>query len=153
MEAFLAVVRDIALLLSRIVLGGVLLMRGWRTWITEGLQAQVNQFIDLGLPQPQLLAWGLVLIELVGGVLLIVGLLTPIAAAMVLIGSVLMIIFAQFNNGLWVDNGGFEYTLVIAALALIFACFGGGRAALDRLFKRDEFEQDDPLVVDDYSAA
>lgn len=153
MKAFLAVVRDIGLLVSRIVLGGVLVMRGWNTWITEGLQAQVNHFVDLGVPQPQLFAWAMVLIELIGGVLLIVGLLTPIAGAMILIGSVLLIIFGQFHNGLWVENGGFEYTIVIAALALIFVCFGGGRVALDMLFKRDDFDADDPLYVDDNAPA
>lgn len=155
MKTFLQVVRDIALLLARLVLGGVLVMNGWRSWINEGVQARVNDFIDLGMPQPQLFAWTLVITQFVCGVLLIVGLLTPIAGAVVLIVFGLLIGFGQFQHGLWVDHGGYEYSLVVAALALIFTCFGGGRAALDMLFKRDvpPTTRDDVFEVDDTTPA
>ncbi|MGJ3508975.1 DoxX family protein [Enemella sp. A6] len=155
MKAFLQVLRDIALLLARCLLGGVLVMNGWRSWIREGMQAKVNDFTDLGVPEPQLFAWSLVIVQFVCGVLLIVGLLTPIAGALVVIMSGLVIFFAQFGQGLWVDQGGYEYSLVTIGLALLLTAFGGGRAALDMLFKRDvpADARDDVFEVDDTTPA
>jgi putative oxidoreductase len=61
-----------------------------------------------------------------------VGLLTPIAAA-VLIGDMLVAILkVHAAKGIWSQNGGFEYNLVLIALLIAFGLIGAGRYSLDR---------------------
>jgi putative oxidoreductase len=69
--------------------------------------------------------------ELAGGALLALGLATPLAA--VLIAST-MLVAARTDHGgkgLWIFNGGSEYVLTIAAVAIGFAFAGAGAWSLD----------------------
>ena len=70
--------------------------------------------------------------ELGAGLLLVLGLLTPLAAA-VLIGDMLVAIFkVHAARGLWSQNGGFEYNLVLVALLLAVGLIGPGLYSMDR---------------------
>src|SRR6185437_8168144 len=50
----------------------------------------------------------------------------------VAIGSV------HIKNGLFVGNGGYEYNLVLATVAVAVAATGPGRFSLDRAFRWDD---------------
>src|SRR3982751_2357225 len=66
------------------------------------------------------------LTEAGGGLLLALGLFTPLAAA-ALIGVMVNAIGAvHWPNGLWVTEGGVEYPLVLAAVACALAFTGPG---------------------------
>ncbi|MBV8160085.1 MAG: DoxX family protein [Acidimicrobiia bacterium] len=68
-----------------------------------------------------------------GGLLLVLGLLTPLAAAAV-IGMMINAIFAvHVDKGAWNQDGGYEYPLVLAVAAGAIALGDGGTAAVDRL--------------------
>ncbi|MFE2687928.1 DoxX family membrane protein [Streptomyces mirabilis] len=51
------------------------------------------------------------LAELTGGLLLTLGLLTPLAAA-IIIGTMIAAAAVHMRNGLWVQNGGYETPLL-----------------------------------------
>jgi putative oxidoreductase len=69
--------------------------------------------------------------EFFGGLFLALGLLTPLAAA-VIIGVMLMAILkVHLKNGVWNSNRGFEFPLMNALLAAFLGLFGPGAAALD----------------------
>ncbi len=71
--------------------------------------------------------------EFVGGVLLVLGLLTPVGAALI-IGSMLVAIAKVHGpNGLWNMNKGFEFNLVLIANAIFIGLAGPGAYALDQL--------------------
>lgn len=149
MQAFLRAVRDIALLIARVGLGLVLLFRGWRRWTADGgMQTHVDYLRQFGTPQPDLLAWGATLLEIIGGLFLIFGLLTPLIAAAVIAQQALIISYTRWFKGPWQENGGYEYNVIQACLALIFLTFGAGRLAIDQLFKRSK-DADDPLLEDE----
>ncbi len=77
--------------------------------------------------------WAVVSIgaELVGGLLLAVGLLTPFAA-MALVGqSVVIVLKAHWAKGFWSRDGGFEFPLSLAAGVVALAGTGPGSASLD----------------------
>lgn len=77
--------------------------------------------------------WGVVSIvaELVGGLLLAAGLLTPFAA-MALIGqSVVIVLKAHWTRGFWGRDGGFEFPLSLAAGVVALVGTGPGSASLD----------------------
>ena len=46
----------------------------------------------------------------------------------------------------WLGNGGYEYSLALAALALVFTFLGAGRLAIDGLFRRPKDEDDAALT-------
>ena len=69
--------------------------------------------------------------ELGAGLLLVLGLLTPLAAA-VLIGDMLVAILkVHASKGLWSQFGGFEYNLVLIVLFLAIGLMGPGLFSVD----------------------
>ena len=73
------------------------------------------------------------LVELVGGILLIVGFAVPLVGLLVAADMAGASIFVHAPNGVFVDAGGYELVLVIGALGAVFAGLGAGAYALDRL--------------------
>ncbi|WP_045880356.1 DoxX family protein [Pseudofrankia sp. DC12] len=101
----------------------------------EGLAATGRGFTHLGYPPGNLFAGLAGASELLGGLGLAAGLLTPLSAAAV-VGVMINAMVVTASNGLWGTNGGIEYPLTIAVVALTVAAIGAGRLALDRLFRR-----------------
>jgi putative oxidoreductase len=69
--------------------------------------------------------------ELGGGLLLALGLLTPLATAIIIGVMVNAIGSVHARNGPWVTNGGYEYPLVIIAAMYAVAATGPGVASID----------------------
>jgi putative oxidoreductase len=65
--------------------------------------------------------------ELGGGLLLVLGLLTPVATALLIADMFGAILKVHAPGGLWSQNGGFEYNLVLIALMI---ALGDWRRAL-----------------------
>lgn len=89
---------------------------------TEGLLTRRR------LPYPKLAVWGLALTELIGGVLVLVGLFTRIAAVPLAICVALAIPLAKWAQG-FVDGWDWPFSLVGACTAI--AILGGGAYSLD----------------------
>jgi putative oxidoreductase len=88
-------------------------------------------FEQLGLRPGRALALAAGVGELVGGLLLAVGLVTPVAAAIVTAVMLTAIWTAHLPKGIWVTQGGYEYNLVLIAVALMLAGTGPGQWSLD----------------------
>ena len=73
------------------------------------------------------------LTEAGGGVLLALGLLTPLGAAFVASVMLVATITVHQKNGFFASGGGYEYNLVLAAAALSVAFSGPGVLSLDAL--------------------
>jgi putative oxidoreductase len=76
------------------------------------------------------------LTELVGGPLLAFGFLTRFAAAAIFI-FMLNAIWVTSAKGFFWTQGGLEYSLLIAAVALVFLVRGGGRCSIDHALGRE----------------
>lgn len=74
------------------------------------------------------------LLELIGGALLAVGLLTPLAAALIVLTMLGAIAKVHGKNGLWSTAGGYEYNLVLIAAVIGIALTGAGDYSLDLLW-------------------
>lgn len=129
-------VRDFALLVLRLVLGAVFVAHGYQHWFDTGMAQTGRDFAALGVPQPQLSAYLTGTAELIGGAFLAVGLLTTIAASILALLMLAAFYFVYLDNGFFVDQGGVEYTLVLAAALFIIIVFGTGRASLDGVLTR-----------------
>ena len=82
--------------------------------------------------QTTLLSWITGITEVGGGVLVIVGLFTPLAAAG-LLGVAANAVYAKFHGGFFEGSGqGFEFELLLAASALSLLFTGSGPISLER---------------------
>ncbi|MFD8497477.1 DoxX family protein [Amycolatopsis sp. NPDC059657] len=79
-----------------------------------------------------LLAWVTGLSETLGSISLLVGVATPVGASAVL-GVAVNIIYVRAPSGFFLSgtNGGFEFQLLLAAIALVLLFTGSGRFSLD----------------------
>ena len=130
-------VRDFALLVLRLVLGAVFVAHGYNHWFEMGMAETGRQFAALGVPQPQLSAYLTGTVELIGGAFLAVGLLTTITASLLALLALAAGYFVHLDNGFFIEAGGVEYTLVLAAALFIITVFGTGRASLDGVLTGD----------------
>ena len=156
MDAFLKVVRDIALLVARIVAGVVLVAHGWQRWQIIGLDKQEALLQAAGLPAPYGLAVATVIFEIIGGTLLVFGLATPLIGLGMVVMNVAIILTVKSGAGFYLMDNGWEYNAILAALGLLLLAFGSGRAGLDALFIRPSHDsgtliEDDPRLIKDES--
>jgi putative oxidoreductase len=77
-------------------------------------------------------AWAVaaVVAEVVGGVLAIAGLLTPVAAALLVAQSVTIMALVR-ERGFWVEAMGVEYPLMLGVAALVVGLAGPGSLSVD----------------------
>jgi putative oxidoreductase len=129
-------VMDTGLLVLRLVVGLLLVGHGTQKlfgWFGGGgLNGTAWFFRSRGYRPPRFMAGLAGTAEVVGGAALAVGLLTPLAAALV-IGTMLNAAVIHWRNGLWVVDNGCEYPLVIAAVAITLSFTGAGATSLDAL--------------------
>ena len=123
---------DVALLLVRVVVGWTMLAHGLNHWRGGGrIAGTARWFGGLGLRQPTLQAWLSVVTEVGAGVLLLCGLLTPLACAAVISVTLVAGLLAHRPNGFFVFRDGYEYVLVLAVISVALAMLGPGRLSLD----------------------
>ena len=72
--------------------------------------------------------------EFGGGILLVVGFLTRLAALAIFIDMLVAIVKVHLHNGLFAKDGGFEFPMVCAAIAFSLIWSGAGPIAMDWLW-------------------
>lgn len=70
--------------------------------------------------------------ELVGGILVGLGLLTRVGAFLIACVMVTAIVGVHWNNGLFANNRGYEYPMSLLAMAIALLIAGGGQASVDK---------------------
>ncbi|MFI9557428.1 DoxX family protein [Nonomuraea endophytica] len=124
------VVFDLAALIARVTIGVIFVAHGWQKW-QNGLGPTSQMFAQSGVPQPELVAGITTMAELVGGSFLIIGLLTSLAALVLLCISVGAIAFAYGKNGIFVTDMGWEFVATLGAACLLLLAAGAGRISID----------------------
>lgn len=125
---------DLALLALRLLLGGLFIGHGAQKlfgWFGGYGLAGTGAFMEsIGLRPGRQMAALAGLSEVLGGVLFILGLFQPLAALM--IGGAMLIAIAKVHgkHGLWSQNNGYEYNLVLLVLAVALALLGPGNLSL-----------------------
>lgn len=125
---------DIASLLLRVIVGATMFAHGYNHAYGGGkIPGTAGWFESMGLRPGRLHAWLASINEMGGGALLIVGLLTPLAAAAVIGSVVVAMVIAHARNGFFIfrPGQGYEYVLVLAVVSLAIGALGGGRVSLD----------------------
>lgn len=127
---------DLGLLVLRLVIGMTLAAHGSQKllgWFGGFGIAGTGAFLEqLGFRPGRLHAALAGLAETAGGLLLAAGLLTPLAASAIVGVMLVAAGSVHWGKGFFLQSGGFEYTLVLAAGALAVAFTGPGAISLDR---------------------
>ena len=123
-------------LLLRLVLGAAMVVNGYRKVVPSGgfhngntfaaLQQYAHNIATLGIPH--WFGYVSAFTEFAGGMFLILGLLTRFFAILVAINMLVAIAAVDIHQG----YPGAEYSLALAAIALMLLVSGPGKAALDR---------------------
>lgn len=131
---------DISLLLGRLTLGLNLLLAGW-TKVTGGFEKFVSKgFMPLRpewLPEAIARPYGYAIpvLELVTGLLLVLGLFTRWAGGIMALMLLSIFIAVVTDKGITGGQAGaFHYSIILASMAFIIAIVGPGRLALDPLY-------------------
>ncbi len=132
----LAKLQPWAILLIRLALGASMTYHGFEKLIPPGGVHRAHplagfdsfaQFVaTLGLPP--WLAYASILTEFVGGILLVLGLLTRFSAFLIATNMLVALITVNIHHG----YSASEYTLALIAMALLLVTTGSGAVALDR---------------------
>lgn len=121
-------------LLARIVVGEVFLVSGWVK--LHNLPQMIDRFAGWGIPFPGIMTPFASAVELVGGLLLLVGLFTRLAA--VPLAFVMVVAIAKV---LWPDVDSLDTLLGLSesaylAIFLWLAAAGPGAASIDHVLRR-----------------
>jgi putative oxidoreductase len=126
---------DAGLLLGRLVLGLLMAAHGAQKafgWFGGyGLAGTGGFFEQLGFRPGRLFAATAAATEITGGLLLAAGLLTPVAAALLVSVMIVAAVTVHLPQGLFAQNNGIEVPLLYGIGAAALAFTGAGRYSLD----------------------
>ena len=136
---------DLGLLLLRVAVGAVVMAHGlshlFGWWNGTGLDGFQNELLNTSNPAigfatdaAKPLAAGIALAETIGGLMVIVGLLTPIGASAILAVMLLAAAFKTTTSGgfeFFASANGVEFELMMAAAAAALVLTGPGLYSLD----------------------
>ena len=126
---------DAGLALVRVATATIMIAHGAQKVFQFGIAGVTQGFTQMGIPMPGLTAPLVAGLELVGGALLLVGLLTrPIALLLAfdMLGAMFLV---HFRNGFFLPNG-YEFTFILAATSVALVLAGPGALAVDTLIAR-----------------
>jgi putative oxidoreductase len=133
-----ALARDVALLALRATAGlllaghGAQKLFGW--WSALDFDAIATGFAQSGYTPGRFFAVLTGVSELVGGLLLALGLLTPLGCAAAIGVMFNAIVVVHWSSGVWAPNG-YELPLLFGIIALAIGFTGPGRLSLDRSWR------------------
>lgn len=127
---------DIGLLILRVTVGLVFLTHGWPK-LMNGASGTAQFFGQLGIPAPGATAWLITILEVAGGLALILGVLVSILSVLFIVHMATGIFLVHLSNGWYVigpGQGGAELNVLLIAALLTILLAGSGRPALDDVF-------------------
>jgi len=127
---FLDRLQPLGLLVLRLALGAIMIGHGYGK-VFGGLHKHAEFVASLGIPG--WLGYLSAAAEFLGGILLVAGLLTQLAALAVCINMLVAIFKVHLHNGL-LGQGGYQFPLALAAIAFSLIFGGAGSVSLDWVF-------------------
>lgn len=121
---------SVVVLLGRVFLAAIFIMAGFGK--LSDIAGTAGYFASMNLPVPNITAVVVAVVELLGGIAVLVGFKTRIAAWLLAIFCVASAFVAHMN---WADMGqliNFQKNISMAGGFLVLAAFGPGALSIDR---------------------
>lgn len=124
---------DWAPLPLRFILGGAFMAHGISKF-QGGIENTAGFFGSIGIPAPGLMAWFVALLEIVGGLMLIVGAFTVIVSVLLILNMLVAMFTVHWDAGFFFTNQppGIEVNLLFIAGLLALVLGGPGAYSVDR---------------------
>ncbi len=125
---------SLAPLAVRLIIGIIMLAHGWQKLTEMGPGNFGGQMLaGLGVPLPVFMGYVITFVEIIGGILLIVGFLSRLAALLLTINLVVAVLLVKVNVGFLSGSSGtgaeLDLALIAGLLVILFA--GPGRLSVD----------------------
>lgn len=124
-----------------ITLLGIRLALAFTFWDTgkkkcEDIPAITEWFQNLEIPAPALNAYMATYTELIGAILLVLGLGTRLISIPLIITMLVAIKTVHWENGFAAGDNGYEIPLYFILMLLATLCFGAGKMSVDHFIKK-----------------
>jgi putative oxidoreductase len=124
--------------LARVWFALLILPSGYEKVFENGAaRIAAGNVLKTGFYPPLFWAWVVALLELVGMILLALGLGTRIVAFMMAIELGVIVVTIQAPNGWFWTSRGTEFAFILFVVCIAFVLGGGGRYSLDRKLDRE----------------
>ncbi len=130
----LGILKDIPLLIIRLTLAYGFWNPGIMKW--QNIDSIASWYASMGIPLPTLNAYMSASTEVVGSILLLLGLAVRVISIPLMVVMVVAIATVHFSNGFEAGDNGFEIPLYYFIMLFTLLVYGGGRLSIDRLLKK-----------------
>lgn len=129
----------------RVVLGVMLIFQGWQLFRAHDMNVIADLLFNMSLPYPEAMAYTVKIIELLGGLFLVIGLFTRVMTALLVLAYV-FITFVMGEGKVLTDN---QLPFLFAMISLIFFFAGAGRFSIDFILfiNRKEDKKDSDAAI------
>ena len=133
------------IVLVRMTLGVLLIFHGWQLFANDDMKGLSDLLFNMSIPFPQAMAYTEKIVELAGGLFLILGLFTRFVAAILFIAFMLITFILREGKIFSVD----QHPFLLALFSLAFFFTGAGRISIDHILfiNRKEDNKRDPAAV------
>ena len=121
---------DTALTVLRVVLGATFIMHGGQKLFVYGFDGVAGAFAQMGIPAAAFFGPFVALVEFFGGIAIVLGLLTRLAALGLGATMVVAILTVHLKQGFF-NPGGIEFPLALLASAVALVLTGAGAYSAD----------------------
>lgn len=121
---------DTALLILRVVVAIAFIFHGWSK--VSAMDGAIQMFASMGVGP--LLTYVASYVEFLGGVALLLGIMTRLAGGLLAIFMIVAIYLVHLSKGYSMMNGGYEYQLLLLASVIFFAVVGPGKYSMHENF-------------------
>ncbi len=126
LEKLFAPYRDYSLLFLRLAVGGIFIAQGLVKFI-GGVDGVASFFAQRGIPFPGVMAPVVVAVEFFGGLAIVLGTSTRLAALLLSVVMIVAVANVQFAKGF---VGGYEFNIALLGGLLCLLLAGPGRPAI-----------------------